>query len=61
MKRLNLSNLPLVCGRYGLGRPYLVKKMTENLDRLFMESIASEENAPKLFELRGDHSYRTMN
>ena len=50
-----------VFDQLGRDRPYLVKKMTGNLDRLFMESIAGEENAPKLFELQGDHSYQAMN
>lgn len=32
-----------------------------NLGRLFLEAIAAEKEAPKLFEVLEDHPYRSMN
>ncbi|WP_281369447.1 GNAT family N-acetyltransferase [Paeniglutamicibacter cryotolerans] len=46
--------------RLGRNRPYMVN-LSGNLDRLFMETIAAEEDAPKLFEMLDDRSYKPMN
>ncbi len=44
----------------GRDRQYMVT-LSGNLDRLFMEAIAAEEGAPKIFEMLKDHSYKPMN
>lgn len=44
----------------GRERHYVVT-IHGNLGRAFMEAIAAEEGAPKIFELLEDHSYTPMN
>ena len=46
--------------RLGRNRPYMVT-LSGNLDRHFMEAIAAENGAPKLFEMLEDRSYKPMN
>lgn len=53
--------LHMVFDHLGHDRSYVVKKASGNLDRLFAESIAAEDGAPKLFEVSEDGSYRPMN
>ena len=50
----------MVFDQLGRDRPYLVEKMTGNLDRLSMESIAADEGAPKIFGMLADRSYKQM-
>ena len=50
----------MVFEHLGRDRQYVVT-IHGNLGRLFMEAIAAEEGAPKIFELFEDHSYKPMN
>lgn len=50
----------MVFDRLGRDRQFVVT-IRGNLGRLFMESIAAEEGAPKLFEMLEDRSYKPMN
>lgn len=50
----------MVFEQLGRDRRYVVT-IHGNLGRLFMEVIAAEESAPKIFEVLEDHSYQPMN
>lgn len=50
----------MVFEHLGRDRQYVVT-IHGNLGRLFMETIAAKEDAPRIFEMLEDHSYKPMN